>query len=92
MLDYHERAAERLTEMDRDLGTGENGPVRTGDERLAGHAMTSEAAEHRALRSLARGDVAPPTRPSSSGSRGGCSPTSATRLGQRGRTARVNRR
>ncbi len=42
MLDYHQRAAERLTEMDRDLGTGENGPVRTGDERLAGHAMTSE--------------------------------------------------
>jgi hypothetical protein len=42
MLGYHERAAERLTEMDRDLGTGENGPVRTGDERLAGHAKTSE--------------------------------------------------
>lgn len=41
MLDYHERAAGRLTEMDRDLGSGENGPVRTGDERLAGHAMTS---------------------------------------------------
>jgi Sulfotransferase family len=41
MLDYHRRAAERLTEMDRDLGSGENGPVRTGDERLAGHAMTS---------------------------------------------------
>lgn len=42
MLDYHQRAAARLTEMDRDLGTGENGPVRTGDERLAGHAMTTE--------------------------------------------------
>jgi hypothetical protein len=42
MLDYHRRAAERLTEMDRDLGSGENGPVRTGDERLAGHAMTTE--------------------------------------------------
>jgi hypothetical protein len=42
MLDYHQRAAERLTEMDRDLGTGENGPVRTGGERLAGHAMTTE--------------------------------------------------
>lgn len=42
MLDYHERAATRLTEMDRDLGTGENGPVRTGNERLAGHAMTTE--------------------------------------------------
>ncbi|MGB2850352.1 MAG: sulfotransferase [Solirubrobacterales bacterium] len=41
MLDFHQRAADRLTEMDRDLGTGENGPVRTGDERLAGHAMTS---------------------------------------------------
>jgi hypothetical protein len=42
MLDYHQRAAARLTEMDRDLGTGEDGPVRTGDQRLAGHAMTSE--------------------------------------------------
>jgi hypothetical protein len=42
MLSYHERAADRLTEMDRDLGSGENGPVRTGHERLAGHAMTTE--------------------------------------------------
>jgi hypothetical protein len=42
MLAYHERAAARLTEMDRDLGSGENGPVRTGGERLAGHAMTTE--------------------------------------------------
>ena len=42
MLNYHERAAARLTEMNRDLGSGENGPIRTGDERLAGHAMTSE--------------------------------------------------
>ncbi|HKJ36685.1 MAG TPA: sulfotransferase [Solirubrobacterales bacterium] len=42
MLSYHERAAERLTEMDRDLGSPDKGPVRTGDERLAGHAMTAE--------------------------------------------------
>jgi hypothetical protein len=42
MLAYHERAARRLGEMDRDLGTGENGPIRTGGERLAGHAKTSE--------------------------------------------------
>ncbi len=42
MLAYHERAASRLTEMDRDLGTGENGPIRTGDERLAGHAKTTQ--------------------------------------------------
>ena len=42
MLDYHERAAGRLTEMDRDLNSGESGQVRTGDERLAGHAMTSK--------------------------------------------------
>ena len=42
MLDYHERAATRLTEMDRDLGTGEGGPIRTGVERLAGHQMTTE--------------------------------------------------
>lgn len=41
MLDYHERAADRLGEMDRDLGNGE-GVTRTGDERLAGHAMTTE--------------------------------------------------
>jgi hypothetical protein len=42
MLHYYEHAADRLTEMDRDLGTGENGPVRTGNERMAGHAMTSK--------------------------------------------------
>jgi hypothetical protein len=42
MLRYYEHAADRLTEMDRDLGTGENGPVRTGHERMAGHAMTSK--------------------------------------------------
>jgi hypothetical protein len=41
MLEYHRRAAGRLTEMDRDLGSGENGPIRTAGERLAGHAMTS---------------------------------------------------
>jgi predicted secreted protein len=42
MLGYHERAALRLGEMDRDLGTGENGPIRTGGERMAGHAKTTE--------------------------------------------------
>jgi hypothetical protein len=42
MLDYHRRAAGRLSEMDRDLGDGNSGPVRSGTERLAGHAMTTE--------------------------------------------------
>jgi hypothetical protein len=41
MLDYHRRAADRLAEMDRDLA-GAEGPVRLADERLAGHALTTE--------------------------------------------------
>lgn len=41
MLDYHQRAATRLVEMDRDLGNGD-GPIRTGEARLAGHSMTTE--------------------------------------------------
>jgi hypothetical protein len=40
MLRYYERAADRLAELDRDLGHGDEGPVRAGSERLEGHAMT----------------------------------------------------
>ena len=42
MLDYHERATDRLAEMDRDLDNSDNGVVRTGTNRLAAHALTSE--------------------------------------------------
>jgi hypothetical protein len=42
MLDYHERAQHRLAEMDRDLDNSDNGIVRTGTNRLAAHALTSE--------------------------------------------------
>jgi hypothetical protein len=42
MLDYHERAQDRLAEMDRDLDNSDNGIVRTGTNRLAAHALTSE--------------------------------------------------
>ncbi len=39
MLRYYERAAERLTEIDRDLGRN-GSAIRSGEERLEGHAMT----------------------------------------------------
>lgn len=42
MLDYHRRASERLAEMDRDLDNPDNGLVRTGTNRMAAHALTSE--------------------------------------------------
>ena len=42
MLDYHRRAGHRLAEMNRDLDNGDNGPVRTADNRLAAHALTTE--------------------------------------------------
>jgi Sulfotransferase family len=42
MLDYHERASDRLAEMDRDLDNPDNGIVRTGTNRMAAHALTSE--------------------------------------------------
>ena len=40
MLRYYERAATRLTEIDRDLGDAQEGPIRAGSERLEGHSMT----------------------------------------------------
>jgi hypothetical protein len=40
MLDYHERASERLAELS-DL-PGKGGKVRPGSERIAAHALTSE--------------------------------------------------
>ncbi len=42
MLDYHERAEDRLAEMDRDLDNSDSGVVRTGTNRMAAHALTSE--------------------------------------------------
>jgi hypothetical protein len=42
MLDYHRRAGDRLAEMNRDLDNADNGVVRTADNRLAAHALTTE--------------------------------------------------
>ena len=42
MLDYHRRAGDRLAEMNRDLDNADNGIVRTADNRLAAHALTTE--------------------------------------------------
>ncbi|MFN8112068.1 MAG: sulfotransferase [Solirubrobacterales bacterium] len=42
MLDYHRRAGDRLAEMDRDLDNTDQGIVRTADNRLAAHALTTE--------------------------------------------------
>jgi sulfotransferase family protein len=42
MLDYHERADERLAELARDLPAREGKPWRPGEERLQAHALTRE--------------------------------------------------
>src|ERR671918_737751 len=42
MLRYHERAAERLKEMHRDLPPEPGKPLRPADHRAAAHALTSE--------------------------------------------------
>jgi Sulfotransferase family len=42
MLHYHERAAERMKEMHRDLPPEPGKPLRPADHRLAAHALTSE--------------------------------------------------
>jgi sulfotransferase family protein len=42
MLHYHERAAERLKEMHRDLPPEPGKPLRPADHRAAAHALTSE--------------------------------------------------
>jgi hypothetical protein len=42
MLDYHERAEERLKEMARDLPAGQGRPHRPGEERLQAHALLKE--------------------------------------------------
>ncbi|HSJ17873.1 MAG TPA: sulfotransferase [Solirubrobacterales bacterium] len=42
MLHYHERAAERMKEMHRDLPPEEGKPLRPADHRMAAHARTSE--------------------------------------------------
>ena len=41
---------DRLAEMDRDLDNSDNGVVRTGTNRLAAHALTSEPPDHRPQR------------------------------------------
>ncbi|MGI9556738.1 MAG: sulfotransferase [Solirubrobacterales bacterium] len=40
MLDYHQRAGERLEEMARDLPSDGNRPVRPGEERMKAHSET----------------------------------------------------
>ena len=42
MLEYHERAEERMQEMARDLPAGQGRPHRPGEERLQAHALLSE--------------------------------------------------
>ncbi len=42
MLHYHERAAERMQEMHRDLPPEPGKPLRPADHRMAAHALTSE--------------------------------------------------
>jgi Sulfotransferase family len=42
MLHYHERAAERMREMHRDLPPEPGKPLRPADHRMAAHALTSE--------------------------------------------------
>jgi hypothetical protein len=42
MLDYHQRAEERLQEMARDLPAGQGRPHRPGEERLQAHALLKE--------------------------------------------------
>ena len=56
MLDYHERAAERLTEIARDLPAREGKPARPGEERLQAHALTREPPQAQPDRRLARAD------------------------------------
>jgi len=42
MLDYHERASERLAELDRPLPAGKGKGARAAEHRRAKHALTSE--------------------------------------------------
>jgi hypothetical protein len=42
MLRYHERASERLAEMNRDLPATEGKLTRSGDERMRAHALATE--------------------------------------------------
>jgi hypothetical protein len=42
MLEYHERAPERLQEMARDMPAADGRPARPGEERLRAHALTAE--------------------------------------------------
>jgi hypothetical protein len=49
MLRYHERAADRMAEMARDLPAADGKPTRPGDERMQAHAMTQKPPDPSAM-------------------------------------------
>lgn len=49
MLRYYERAADRMSEMARDLPSAEGKPVRPGEERMQAHAMTQKPPDPSAM-------------------------------------------
>jgi Sulfotransferase family len=62
MLTYYENAAERMSEMARDLPATDGKPTRPGEERMQAHAMTQKppdpAAMYRWKEKMAPADVA----------------------------------
>ena len=58
MLDYHERAGERLGEMAGDLPARRGKALRPGSERIAAHALATEPPRPDRVGALARGDGA----------------------------------
>ena len=49
MLSFYERAADRMSEMARDLPASEGKPTRPGDERMQAHAMTQKPPDPSAM-------------------------------------------
>ncbi|HKJ36694.1 MAG TPA: sulfotransferase [Solirubrobacterales bacterium] len=49
MLRYYERAADRMSEMARDLPSTDGKPVRPGEERMQAHAMTQKPPDPSAM-------------------------------------------
>jgi hypothetical protein len=49
MLRFYERAADRMSEMARDLPASEGKPTRPGDERMQAHAMTQKPPDPSAM-------------------------------------------
>jgi hypothetical protein len=49
MLTFYERAADRMSEMARDLPAVEGKPTRPGDERMQAHAMTQKPPDPSAM-------------------------------------------